>query len=300
VLQAEDQKRPYANAVLFRRSRFEVVSTESRSRAQIVVLLERAQHAGALEAGESTGGGEQQLTARASGGVNLLYLANVHLQKGSQAQITRLLQLRSLFKHLATHREAQGRAHSTGGKRGGRAARNGAAKTSDSKGKARLLTESSVICGDFNSGRHSEVYELMREGGLRKFPSTQRRPDGTLGGGAKAYRTGFLPLKDAYVARPPAWGPFTYSHCSGALLDYMWVSIDLEVLETLPRSRSREDLSRGLKDAPLRAVGEDGSVRPAIAAHEPRRLLPSRDGRYVSDHLPSGVVLAPRMSLVGP
>ena len=208
----------------------------------------------------------------------------MHLQKGSQSQVTRLLQLRSLFKHLAKHREALGRAHSAGGKRGGRAAQNGGARASGDGGS---LAERSVICGDFNCGRHSEVYELMRDGGLRKFPSTQRRPDGTLGGGAKAYRTGFLALKDAYAASAPAWGPFSYSHCSGALLDYVWVSTDLEVLATLPRAHTREDLARGLQDAPTNPGGE-----PAVA-HEPRRPLPSRDGRYVSDHLPSGAVLAP-------
>lgn len=290
VLQADDPKRPYANAVLFRRDRFEVVSAESRSRAQIVVLLERAQSTGATAAGESSGGDEPHAPrAYASGGASLLYLANVHLQKGSQSQLTRLLQLRSLFKHLAHHREVQGRVHSAGGKRGGRAARNGGAKTGAVNGRASSLAESSVICGDFNCGRQSEVYELMREGGLRKFPSTQRRPDGTLGGGAKAYRTGFLPLKDAYVASAPPWGPFTYTHCSGALLDYMWVSMDLDVLVTLPRSHTREDLARGLQDAPTKPVGEP------TGAHEPRRPLPSRDGRYISDHLPSGAVLAPRL-----
>ena len=100
VLQAEDPKRPYANAVLFRRGRFEVVSAESRSRAQIVVLLERAEPVGAMEAGEPTGGGDQR--ARAG---NLLYLANVHLQKGSQSQVTRAVRTVSMSRGTSVEME---------------------------------------------------------------------------------------------------------------------------------------------------------------------------------------------------
>lgn len=295
-LQSDQSKRPYANAILYKSTRYELVLEESRSRALILVLRERAQSERAKEPHVL----EAELNSAAVDPVgaaattqHLLYLANVHLQKGNSEQTTRLTQLRSLFKRLALHREQQRVLHTRITRRG---------TTSSAAGEAPALLESSVIAGDFNSGRQSIVYELMRDSGLARFPATTKRPGGKPGGGVRAYRTGFLGLRDVYQARQPPWGPYTMSHCTRALLDYIWASTDLEVLETMPRSLERAHAA--LFPEPARGQGAlspeaeaDGAASVAVQTSRGRVYLPSADGAYPSDHLPSGCVLAPRSKL---
>lgn len=279
-LQADQVRRPYANAILYRAARYEPVLEESRSRAQILVLRERAQAAPAAEPDEG------------AGLVRLLYLANVHLQKGGSEQLTRLTQLRSLFKRLALHREEQGALHARAA-RADRPRSGGAARAA-----AAALLESSVIGGDFNSARQSSVYELMRDSGLSRFPATTRRPGGTPGGGVRAYRTGFLGVRDVYQARQPRWGPYSMSHCTRTLLDYIWASTDLEVVETMPRSQERAhaalfpEAAHGQRAAEAGPLADGAEQEPVLRGG--RICLPSADGAYASDHLPSGCVLAPR------
>jgi endonuclease/exonuclease/phosphatase family metal-dependent hydrolase len=325
-VQAESAKRPYANAILFRTPRFELVREESRSRAQIAVLREvdccAETHAAAAAVPptdtpaaeqDAPGAGGAGEARQAALGRRIWYLANVHLQKGSQEEVTRLMQLRSLFKRLAHHRDEQCVLEARSGRpraRNSAGRRRGVGDSASSEG-GRTLPESAIICGDFNCRRHSQVYELMREAGLRRFPSTQRRADGALGGGMRVYRTHFLRLQDTYDSRRPQWGPYSYSHASGALLDYVWASTDLEVLETMPRALDRADVSERFpepsatklaaaleRDAP--SAGAD--ARPAAFGRRARFFtqLPSKDGKYPSDHLPMGCVVAPHSAASSP
>lgn len=252
-VQADDKRRPYGCATLYDCSRFLLEREESRSRVQLSTL--------------------RDVHSRGKSGERRMYLANVHLQRGSCDEATRLLQLRSLFKHLAEHRAASlGRAPADVG----RAAPG----------------ECAIICGDFNSGRRTAVYQLMRDGALRTFPPTgkqRRHSDGSPARG-RPYKTGFLRMKDAYRAKPPAWGPFEMTHTSGALLDYIWVSDNCEVVASMPCAWRRQDartlFGRG------GAASTSASGRVGLRMHpRARAALPSADGQYASDHLALGCVL---------
>jgi len=273
-LQEDDSRRPYANVILYKTDRYKLIAAESRSRVQIAVLRERAERA--------EGGGVEEVAGR------VLYLANVHLQKGGQEEITRLAQLRSLFKRLSNFREVQRKRRGAPGR-----GRNRAPPAESAEGGCAL--ESCVIGGDFNCARKSDVYRLMRDSGLQRFPASKQRPGGGPAGGG-VYRTGFLPLQDVYESKVPLWGPFTASHCTGSLLDYIWASTDLEVVETLPRALERAHAARFPERVRNGAQSGGGDTEPeeGVFLRRERLPLPSEDGLYVSDHLPAGCVLRPR------
>lgn len=184
-----------------------------------------------------------------------LYCASVHLTRGAGEQHTRLLQLKSLFRRLNGFR-------------------------------ARLVTipaelEGALISGDFNSDRHSEVFRLLRDSGLKRFPSVRRRANKTPIAASKPYATGFLALRDVYRAVPPAWGPYEATHRNGLPLDYIWASPNLEVLMTMPCARERAH------DEEL--FGGHRLESPTAPLH--RRPLPIPSQLYPSDHLAIGCAL---------
>ena len=95
------------------------------------------------------------------------------------------------------------------------------------------------------------------------------------------------------------------SHATRALLDYMWASADLDVLETMPRCYERAHAARfaeptaprGRDERPPQtsACADDERGEANARAAQPRLVLPSADGAYASDHLPTGCTLAPRV-----
>lgn len=124
VLQQTQTSQPIANAVLLKKGRLRCVRSESRSRALITVVE----------------GAQQRRSAPTP---PPLYLANVHLEAGSEraAQSQRLLQVRSLLRRIEVQR-----------------ARDVAA----ANGRPRTLSPATdapgaplVLAGDFNSDRSS-------------------------------------------------------------------------------------------------------------------------------------------------
>jgi mRNA deadenylase 3'-5' endonuclease subunit Ccr4 len=81
ILQTVTRGHPVACAVLVRNETFQVVATESRSRALILVLQEVATNSSS----------------------NTLFLANVHLEAGNGQDETRFCQVKSLLKRLRNH-----------------------------------------------------------------------------------------------------------------------------------------------------------------------------------------------------
>ena len=186
------------------------------------------------------------VVARASSGAPPLYIGNVHLEAGAEKGATRYAQLRSLLRRIELQRAIDAAAE---------------------QGRPRSLSPSTdaagasvVLAGDFNFDRSAELHTFLARGtppGAR----TGRKPAMRKLGSASA----LLPLQDAYLGRPPPWGPtLRSSYRNGRLLDFVWASSNVDVMRTMPVC----DLA--------------GSTQP----HQ----LPSHD--HPSDHLPIGALLS--------
>ena len=190
---------PVCNVVLLRRGRLRCVRSESRSRAQIVVV-----EAADVPRGAST--------------TPPLYLANVHLEAGNDKGAQRLFQLRKLLRRIelqvATDADPAERGRGLPSQQGG-------------IGAAAARRAPVVLAGDFNFDRRSPQYTLLskgEEGGGAPRGGTEITPANPL-----------LPLTDAYAARPPPWGPpLRSSYRNGRLLDFVWTSDAVGILRTMP------------------------------------------------------------------
>lgn len=181
VLQEVKRDHPMTNAVLLKDGRLEFCETESRSRALITVL----------RACDGTG---------ADASSPPLYLANVHLEAGSDKAATRTSQLRSLLKRIER-------------------------RAADAPGAAGAASSVPlVVCGDFNCERSSELHRLLSSAPAR----TPRAAGGELS-------SALLPLRDAYLRTPPPWGPpLRSSYRNGRLLDFIFTSDAVPLLRTMP------------------------------------------------------------------
>lgn len=180
------------NAVLIRNEWGQVLRTESRSRALIVVV-------------------QTTLSDKP------LYLANVHLQAGFQEDETRYFQIRSLMKRLEHHQQEFGSSSSNNG--------DGDDDNDDESSKSEAL----IMAGDFNMVNNNDdvIYDLLTVGHLPDDVEEDLVAD-TL----PQPLLPLLPLRDAYRHCPPVVGPVLMTHRGGSVLDYIWLSDAVHIEET--------------------------------------------------------------------
>jgi CCR4-NOT transcription complex subunit 6 len=192
------------NAVLVRDGCAEIVRTESRSRAFIVVLKPTAT---TVNDGEDDNEGITQNP--------MIYLANVHLEAGFDRDETRYFQIRSLMKQLEKQVLLDTPDH---GKH-----------DIDSGGDRDSSEPAVILAGDFNMFSTDDIiYDLLTIGHLPDDDDDDVLVADTL---PEPFLP-LLPLRDAYRLCPPVPGPVLMTYRGGAVLDYIWLSSSFTVQET--------------------------------------------------------------------
>ena len=207
VIQKEkSSKRDFpVNAVLVRDGCAEIVRTESRSRAFIVVLKPTT---------ANTGNDEQDDDDNTEN--PMIYLANVHLEAGFDRDETRYFQIRSLMKQLEKQVLLDTPDH---GK-----------YDIDSASDSDSSEPAVILAGDFNMFSTDDIiYDLLTIGHL---PDDDDDDDVLVADTLPEPFLPLLPLRDAYRQCPPVPGPVLMTYRGGAVLDYIWLSSSFTVQET--------------------------------------------------------------------
>jgi CCR4-NOT transcription complex subunit 6 len=189
------------NAVLVRDGCAEIVRTESRSRAFIVVLKPSS---GVVNDGDGKDKDKDKDSP-------MIYLANVHLEAGYEKDETRYFQIRSLMKRLEQQvlRDTPDHANANNG--------------NDHSEPAIILA------GDFNMRNADDIiYDLLTLGHLPDDDDDDDLVADTL---PQPFMP-LLPLRDAYRQCPPVPGPVLMTYRGGAVLDYIWLSDCFSIQET--------------------------------------------------------------------
>jgi hypothetical protein len=213
VLQTEksSKKDLPVNAVLVRDGCAEIVRTESRSRAFIVVLKPTP-----ATVDDDNNEDDHDNTEN---NIPMIYLANVHLEAGYEKDETRYFQIRSLMKRLEQQVLRDTPDH---GK---------APDDMDSESDSDSYEPAVILAGDFNMFSTNDIiYDLLTMGHL---PDDDDDDDDVLI--ADTLPEPFLPLlplRDAYLVSPPVPGPVLMTYRGGHVLDYIWLSSGFTVQET--------------------------------------------------------------------
>jgi mRNA deadenylase 3'-5' endonuclease subunit Ccr4 len=125
---------------------------------------------------------------------SMLFLGNVHFQAGMQEEHDekRYTQIRSLLKRIRKHARDY-----------------------------KVDQPNIVLVGDFNMRRNNPMYRLLETGEEQDEYNHKK----------KAVKLPFLPLVDAYRVQPPT-DPVHTTYCGCAILDYIWTSSTMRVVET--------------------------------------------------------------------
>jgi mRNA deadenylase 3'-5' endonuclease subunit Ccr4 len=194
------------NAVLVRDGCAEIVRTESRSRALIVVLKPTPNNAGS--------DGEKEDNEDDDTEHPMIYLANVHLEAGFDRDETRYFQIRSLMKQLEKQVLLDTPDHFKHD------------IDSDIDGSEPAV----ILAGDFNMFSTDDIiYDLLTVGHL---PDDDDGDDVLVADTLPEPFLPLLPLRDAYRQCPPVPGPVLMTYRGGAVLDYIWLSSSFTVQET--------------------------------------------------------------------
>jgi CCR4-NOT transcription complex subunit 6 len=189
------------NAVLVRDGCAEIVRTESRSRALIVVL--KPTPTTVIDEVDEDG--------------DHIFLANVHLEAGFDRDETRYFQIRSLMKQLEKQVLLDKPDH-------------GKDVDSDSDSDSDNSEPAVILAGDFNMFSTDDIiYDLLTIGHL---PDDDDGDDILVADTLPEPFLPLLPLRDAYRQCPPVPGPVLMTYRGGAVLDYIWLSSSFTVQET--------------------------------------------------------------------
>lgn len=132
------------------------------------------------------------------GGIAPVYVASVHLEAGPQKEDQRTSQMASLLKRLRLQADMDG-----------------------------ADVPPVVIAGDFNCDRRAPLHASLSTGMSSRPGKGELSPNNHA---MPASAATLLPLRDAYAAVPPPWGPELRStYRNGRVLDYIFTSSGLEV-----------------------------------------------------------------------
>jgi CCR4-NOT transcription complex subunit 6 len=188
-------------AILVNDAKFQVLKTESRSRALMVVLQEKINNSSSKN----------------------LFLANVHLEAGTDEDETRFCQIKSLLKRLKNQWTTLSSPSST---------------SASVTGADHSVNPAIMIVGDFNMLDNNPLFHLLSHGDWN--PKDANNFAQTF---AFKKQLPFLPLKETFHGTGQRLG---MSFAGGSVLDYIWHS---DQILTQPWIVDAKVMAPGLRQA---------------------------------------------------